>query len=391
MHQKESRANIGEVLWTTMSALGAEVAGDGAIEGGGVELAERIVGGVGEIDDDEIETVGVRIDPGKGVGVDDVNARREEGFSIELGEHRVRGEKLGHFGIEIDERDAFDLGIFQDFADGEAVAAAEDQNAARCGNCREAGMNESFVIAVFVARAELQVAVEKEAQVVFEAGEDEMLVARVAGEDDFVGVDVVFGGGGDASGFGHADSEADRDDDAGDAQSCACRKLRGKQIRGPERDAGVDETEEHRGADQAETRHEENRKKQRCTERAEIIEGQNVGDDVAELVAVVHDAHEQRNFQADENAHHDDEGVENQLEALREGEGQHQERGRKSADYAEQKLDPDEAIDEAAIQIARESAADAHREEVGADDGGELEDAVAEEVAGQRAGDRARR
>ena len=36
---------------------------------------------------------------------------------------------------------------------------------------------------------------------------------------------------------------------------------------------------------------------------------------------------------------------------------------------------------------ARQRAADAHGEQVAADDGGELEDAVAEQIAGQRAGD----
>ena len=117
--------------------LRAEMASDGAIKRGGVELAERIVRGIGKIDDDEIETVGIRIDPGKSIGVDDVNARREEGFVVELGEHGMRGEEFGHLGIEIDERDAFDLRIFQDFADGEAVAAAEHQHAARRGNGRQ--------------------------------------------------------------------------------------------------------------------------------------------------------------------------------------------------------------------------------------------------------------
>ena len=75
--------------------------------------------------------IGVRIDPGKSVGVDDMNARREEGFVVELGEHGMRGEEFGHLGVEIDQGDAFDLRIFQNLADGEAVAAAEDQNAPR--------------------------------------------------------------------------------------------------------------------------------------------------------------------------------------------------------------------------------------------------------------------
>src|SRR5712692_3531324 len=67
---------------------------------------------------------------------------------------------------------------------------------------RGAGMDERFMVAVFVAGAELQMAVEKETQVVLEAREDEMLIMRVAGKNDLVGVDVVFSGGGDLFRFG---------------------------------------------------------------------------------------------------------------------------------------------------------------------------------------------
>src|SRR5579864_213950 len=189
-------------------ALRAEMAGCRAIEGGGVKLAERIVGRVGKIDDDEIETVRVRIDPGKGISVDDMNARRKEGSIVELREHRMRGKQFGHLRIEIDERDAFDLGIFQDFAHSEAIAAAEDKSVARRGDRSEARMDKGFVIAVFVARAELQVAVEKKTQIVFEASEDEMLVTGVTRNDDVVRVDVVLGSGCDASGLQHADSKS---------------------------------------------------------------------------------------------------------------------------------------------------------------------------------------
>src|SRR5580692_7926698 len=207
-------------------SLHAEMAGGGTIKRGGVELAERIIRGIGKIDDDEIETVGVLIDPGKSDGVDDTNARRQEGFVVEPGEHGMRREEFRHLGIEIDQGDAFDLGILQDFADGEAVAAAEDQDAPRRGNGRKARMDESFVVTVLVARAELEMAVEKEAKIILEPGEDEMLIASVAGEDDVVGVDVVFGGGSNAAGVGHADSEAKDDDGARQAQSARAGKLR---------------------------------------------------------------------------------------------------------------------------------------------------------------------
>ena len=54
------------------------MAGGGAVKGRGVKLAERVVRGIGKIDDDEVEAVGIRIDPGKRIGVDDMDARREQ-------------------------------------------------------------------------------------------------------------------------------------------------------------------------------------------------------------------------------------------------------------------------------------------------------------------------
>ena len=79
----------------------AEVLGGQAIEGGGEELAERVTGGIWEIGDDEVEAIGIGIEPTEGVGVDDVDARRGERMLIQPGEDGVRGEQVGHFGIEI--------------------------------------------------------------------------------------------------------------------------------------------------------------------------------------------------------------------------------------------------------------------------------------------------
>src|SRR5271163_4082031 len=146
------------------------MARNGTIKRCRVELAKRVVRGIGKIDDDEIETVGVGIDPGEGVGVDDAKFGREQRFLIELRQHGMRRKEPGHFWIEIDEGDAFDLWIFENFADGEAITSAEHEDAARHGDRGETRMDERFVIAVFVARTELQVAVEEETQVVLEAG-----------------------------------------------------------------------------------------------------------------------------------------------------------------------------------------------------------------------------
>src|SRR5579863_2063535 len=120
-------------------------------------------------------------------------------------------------------------------------------------------MDERFVVAVFVARAELKMAVEEEANVVFEARENEVLVARVAGEDDFVSVDVVFGGGGDFFRFGEADVEADENEQAGGADGARGGELVREDEGGPEGDGDVDQAEEHGGADEAEAGDEKDR------------------------------------------------------------------------------------------------------------------------------------
>ncbi len=109
--------------------------------------------------------------------------------------------------------------------------------------------------------------------------------------------------------------------------------------------------------------------------------------DVAKLIAVADHAHQQRNLQPDQNAHHQDQRVQNQFETLGEGKRKHQQGGGKAADDAEEKLDPHEAVCETAVDVARERAADAHREQVRADDSGELKDAVSDKIAGERAGD----
>src|ERR1700722_18470860 len=100
-------------------------------------------------------------------------------------------------------------------------------------------MDQGFVVAVFVARAELEMAVEEKADVVFEAREDEMLVTRVAGEDDLVGVDVVFGGGGYFFRLGDADAEAEQHEHANAADDSRGGELVGEDVGGPERDGDV--------------------------------------------------------------------------------------------------------------------------------------------------------
>ena len=64
-----------------------------------------------------------------------------ERMLIQCGDHRVRGEQVRHLGIEIHQRDVFHGWIFQDFADGQAVAAAQHQDAVRARKRRETRMD----------------------------------------------------------------------------------------------------------------------------------------------------------------------------------------------------------------------------------------------------------
>ena len=101
----------------------------------------------------------------------------------------------------------FDLRVFQDFARRQSVAAAEDEDAGGVLNHLHGGQDEGFVVTGFVARGELQVAVDVEAGVVFPAGYDEPLVGRVALIDDRIAEIALFGFEGDAVGVGEGGGE----------------------------------------------------------------------------------------------------------------------------------------------------------------------------------------
>ena len=112
---------------------------------------------------------------------------------FKLDQHRICAEELRHLRIEIHQRDLLDRRILQNLAHRQAVAAAEHQHATRSRQRRQSGMHERLVIAILVARAELQVRAEEQPQVVLPLRQHDSLVSRVAREDDFVGVEVVIG------------------------------------------------------------------------------------------------------------------------------------------------------------------------------------------------------
>ncbi len=83
---------------------------------------------------------------------------------------------------------------------------------------------------------------------------------------------------------------------------------------------------------------------------------------LAKLEALLEDAHEERDLQADQRAHQNYHDVQNQAECFGVGEREKQHRGRESADQPNHQLDRDEAGYQAASQESRKITADAHRE-----------------------------
>ena len=151
--------------------------------------------------------------------------------------------------------------------------------------------------------------------------------------------------------------------------------------------AALIEPEEQRGAHQAQVRDQDQREQQRRAQRAQVVEGQDVRDDVLEVEAIAQDPHQQRDLEPDQDADDEHHAVEHDAKAVGEAEGQKENRRREAADQAHHQLDQDETAGHAAHDEARQAGADAHREQIRADDRGELRDAVAQQVAGQRARD----
>src|SRR5262249_33541501 len=81
----------------------------------------------------------------------------------------------------------------------------------------------------------------------------------------------------------------------------------------------------------------------------------------------------------------EDHCVQDDLEETQIGMAKEEDRGRQSAQQGDGQLNLDEHPGQLLVDEARQPGADTHREEVDADDGRELKDRVAEQVAGRGA------
>ena len=118
--------------WTTIRPLRRQALLQQAVEGGGVQLAEREIGGIGKVDDDEVEMIAAVLQPLQGVGIDHRDPFGD--FSappLSATSGGALAKQLGHRRVEIDQRHRLDLRILEDLAQRQPVAAAQHQHALR--------------------------------------------------------------------------------------------------------------------------------------------------------------------------------------------------------------------------------------------------------------------
>jgi hypothetical protein len=297
----------------------------------------------------------------------------------------LRGEKPRHRGIEIDEGDVLNLRVAEDFPHRQAVAAAEHEHAARVRQSRERGMHERLVVAVFVARAELQIAIQMEPQIVPAACEDDALIRRGFGKNHSVGEGGTFRPGGDALRANEAGDEQRQHGEAARAERPRPRQVAAQHPEGGEADRAVQDAEEKARADQSEMRHEEQWKEQRREQRADVVQRQHAGDEVLKLQAVAQDPQQQRNLQSDERTDDENDAVKRHAERIDVAEKREEHRRGGAADERDDELDADEDGEQMALDELRQPRAHAHREKIDADNRGELCHRIAQQITGEGA------
>ena len=240
-------------------------------------------------------------------------------------------KQLRHCRIEIDERDMADARVAQHLARRKAVAAAQDQHAPRVGHPPQRRPDQRLVIAILIARGELQIAVEIEPEVAAPPGQHDALIGRRAGIDHRLAVNGDFRPALQPLGKDQPDDEAGGHHD---------RRHQVAPQRAPflqhhnqrDGDGDIGQPEHQPGADHPQLRHQHQREQQRGGERADIIIGQHVGDQLAKGEAVLQDADQQRDLEPDQDADDEHQAIQRDAEIIDPREQQEQQRRRPAAD-----------------------------------------------------------
>ena len=120
-------------------------------------------------------------------------------------------------------------------------------------------MNQGLVIAVFVTRMKLQIAVQKQAHTGLARCDDHALVGAGFAEQHVVGIKAVFSPGGDVVGSPTRAQQGRGAQHAGRRVAGVRTQLAAKQPQRPTRHAHIQQAKQHTRADQAQVRHQQQR------------------------------------------------------------------------------------------------------------------------------------
>ena len=239
------------------------------------------------------------------------------------------------------------------------------------------------MVAVFVALRKLQVAVEKKPVARLAVRHHDALVGRVRRECDPVLVELVLGQRGDLFRRGKGDAQGDQRQRAGQRVRTEAAQLVPEQPQRPQCDGGVHQAKKQAGADQAQLGNEHQRESDRHRQRAQVVEGEHLRHQILEGDVAPQDAHHQRDLQPHQDAHQCHQSVEQKMKRARQiAIGQEQQRRHGATGERHQQFDAQEMGRQLPLEEARAVGAQAHGEQIAADDGGELQHRVAQQVGG---------
>ena len=366
-------------------ATGREALVQQCVEAVGEELANGEVGRIGEVHDDDVEGVLALLQPLEGILVHHRDLGRGQRIAIEAAQRGVLAKEPRHRGVQLHQRDRLHSGIAQHLAHRHAVPSAQHRHALRSPVRGHRGMDQGLVVAVFVAFGELQVAVQVQAMPRAPVRDHDALVGRGAAEHDAVLVELVLGKARDVLGPQQPRQQGRQHQRTGQRVRAKAPQLMPEQPQRPHGHGRVHEAEQQPRAHQPQLRHQQQRERHRHGQRAKIVESEHLAHQVLELHVALEDAHDERDLQAHQRAHQQHHAVQQHAERTGHvGIGQEQHGRQRPADKRHQQLDAQEMRGQLPIEVTRQPRAYAHGEQIGADDGGELQHRVAQHVRRQR-------
>ena len=197
---------------------------------------------------------------------------------------------------------------------------------------------------------------------------------------------MVFGQRGDVRGTGKTRRQRRQRQRASDGVRLDMAQFMPKQPQRPHRHGCIHQTKQHAGADQAELRHQHQRKRQRHGQRAQVVKRQHLRHQLFQRHVAPQNPHDQRNLQPDQRAHGQHQRIQQEAERARHvGIGDKQNRWQRTADQRHHQFDAQKMRRQLALKKPRQPRPNAHRKQVAANDGGKLQHRVAQQIRRNRA------